>query len=616
MMTVNISLLFVLLLVLLGKYLPLVSLQTSDALLALVGVIATIPVVISAVSAAFRKRITVDLLASIALFVSMLKGEWVSVAFINLMITSARIFGEYTEGKARIAIRGLLKLRPEFVKVKMGKELMTKRLTEVRVGDVVIVESGERVPIDGIVIEGEGTIDQSSLTGESLPIEKHEKDMLLSSTLAISGSFLVRTERIGKDTTFEKIVALVEGAQMGKAGIQTIADSFASWYILITILGASAVYLFSGDTNLVLTVLLVTCADDIAVAVPLAFWAAIAYAAKRGVIIKGGNYLEGLTKVTTLLVDKTGTLTTGKITVHDVIAYGSHTKQTILKYAAFAGSISNHPISKAIVAYALLQKIHSETPEKFDEHPGKGIMTMMEGKHIAIGNRKLMEDEHIVISYEQLQEFNKLSYQGYTVIFVGYGGKCEGLIVLADAIRPGIRHVIQRLKQMGIREVIMLTGDNDAVANRVMTETGVTEYHANLLPEEKVAFVASHLGIHHKLAMVGDGVNDAAALARSDIGIAMGAIGSDAAIESADIALMHDDFGKLPEVVVIGRHTMDIVSQNFIIWGIVNCVGLLLAFTRTIGPAEAAAFNFITDFFPLANSMRLFRRQHFDRVIG
>lgn len=578
--------------------------------------VSTIPVVISAVRAVVRKKITVDLLASIALFVSMLKSEWVSVAFINLMITSARIFGDYTEGKARSAIHSLLKLRPEFVKVKSGKDLVTKKIAEIHVGDIVLVESGGRVPVDGTVIEGEGTIDQSSLTGESLPQEKHEGDTLLSSTLAVSGSFLVRVERVGKDTTFEKIVALVEDARSGKAGIQTVADTFSSWYIILTFVGALLIFAYSRDIDLVLTVLLVTCADDIAIAVPMAFWAAIAYAAKRGVIIKGGNYLEGLTKTTMLFVDKTGTLTTGKISVHDVVAFEQYSKKTILTYAAYADMISSHPISKAIVSYALMQKIHSKAPETFDEHPGKGVMTTVDGKRIAVGNNMLMEEEGVIVSEEQHCEFTKLSNQGFTVVFVGINKKCEGFIILSDTIRHGIRTVMQHLKQLGMQEIVMLTGDNDMVAKRVMEETDVTEYHAHMLPEDKVAFVKAHLGKTHKVAMIGDGVNDAAALVAADIGIAMGVVGSDAAIESADIALMHDDIRKLPETVLVGRHTLAVARQNFIIWGVVNSIGLYLAFTHRINPAEAAAFNFVTDFFPLINSMRLFRRQHFDRVIA
>lgn len=614
-MKLNISIISILLILLVLQYGHIVPSATIQPFFLVVGIFATIPVIINAGKSIFKKKISVDLLASIALVVSMMKGEWASVAFINLMITSARIFGDYTEGKAKSAIKSLLKLRPEHVLVKQGGTLIKKHVSSVVVGDIVVVEAGERMPIDGVVIQGEGSINQSSLTGESIPIEKHVGDMVLSSTLVESGSYLVRTEKVGKDTTFEKIIALVEEAQLGKGSIQTLANTFASWYIVITVLVSVSLYFISRDTDLVLSVLLVTCADDIAIAVPMAFFAAIAYAAKRGIIIKGGNYLEGLTRITTLVVDKTGTLTSGHIAVHSVHSW-KYSEEQVAMRAAEAASMSHHPISKAIVAYAKEKHISIQTPETFDEHPGKGVMAVARHQHIVLGNIKLLTEEHVNISYDQMQQYNKKSSEGYSVLFVGVDGACIGYITLTDEIRPGIRKTIEMIKQLGVRHIVMLTGDNEKVAHQVMEQTGVTECHANLLPEDKVAFIKSHKGGRHLIAMVGDGVNDAAALAIADIGIAMGTIGTDAAIESSDIALMHDDLAKIPEAIAIGKHVIKISRQNFAIWAIVNSIGLYLVFARVIGPAEAAAFNFVTDFFPLLNSMRLFRRQSFDRVIG
>ena len=615
-MKLNISIIVFLLLLLIIEYSRVFPASTLNPFFLVAGILTTIPVVVNAVRALLHKQISVDLLASIALVVSMIKGEWVSVGFINLMITSARIFGEYTDGKAKTAIKSLLKLRPEQVRVKIGEQLITKQIVEIQIGDIVVVELGERVPIDGSVIQGEGSIDQSSLTGESLPVEKKVGDSMLSSTLVVSGSFLILTEHIGKDTTFEKIIALVEQAQLKKGSIQTVANTFASWYIVITFVASITLYIITRNTDLVLSVLLVTCADDIAIAVPMAFFAAIAYAAKRGIIIKGGNYLEGLTRVTTLVVDKTGTLTKGNIRVHSISGQNGFTEERVLELAVIAASMSQHPISKAVVRYANEKHTTVPTAEHFDEHPGKGVMAVFQNQHIVLGNLKLLEEEKVSISDDQLEQYSKKSSDGFSVLFVGLDSVCIGYIALADEIRPEIVHVVDSLKNLGIRDIVMLTGDNDQVASRVMKETGITEYHANLLPEEKVSYIQSHKDGKQYIAMVGDGVNDAAALAVSDIGIAMGSIGSDAAIESADIALMHDNLVKIPEAIMIGRHVMKIARQNFVIWGIVNTIGLILVFSHIIGPSGAAAYNFITDFFPLLNSMRLFRRQHFDRVIG
>lgn len=615
-MVINLILLVSLLAILVADYVHIVPTQTIQPLLVVFGVLSTIPVIVSAVKALYKRKISVDLLASIALFVSMIQGEWVSVTFINLMITSARIFGLYTEGKAQKAIQSLLKLRPEHVNIKVGNELVHTHISNVKLGDVIVVETGQRIAVDGTIIEGQGTVDQSTLTGESMPIDKHEGDSALSATLVVSGTLLIKTEKIGKDTTFEKIVSLVGNAQAGKAGIQTLADRFASWYIFFTISGAALLYMYTRDTNLVLSVLLVTCADDIAVAIPMAFWAAIAYAAKRGIIIKGGHYLEGMARVSVMLTDKTGTLTKGHIFVQEVLSFSNHSSKQVMECAVSAASISDHPLSKAIMAH--IQKHHTAViiPDTFREYPGKGIVVYVKNKHIILGNNKLMADNSISFSYEIEQITNKKNVQGYTVVYVGYEKECIGCIVLADELRPNVAETIQQLKRLGVNEIVMLTGDNERVARHVMEETGITAYHANLLPEEKVAFVVRHRNKRYKIAYVGDGVNDAAALAAADIGIAMGAIGSDAAIESADIALMHDDIKKIPSCIMIGRHVMRVVIQNFYIWGIVNAVGLLLVFMKVLGPAEAAAFNFITDFIPLANSMRLFRRQSFDRVIG
>jgi len=615
-MIINLILLVCLIVVLVAHNLSLVPSQLIQSIFILLGILSTIPVGISAVKALYKKKISVDLLASIALFVSMTQGEWISVTFINLMITSARIFGLYTEGKAERAIKSLLKLRPEYVNVKVGNTLARTHIQDVKIGDRVVVESGERIAVDGTIIEGQGSIDESTLTGESMPIDKHEGDVALSATLVVSGTYLIKTEKIGKDTTFEKIVSLVGNAQAGKAGIQTIADTFASWYIVCTVIGAAVTYVFTKDTNLVLAILLVTCADDIAVAVPMAFWAAIAYAAKRGIIIKGGHYLEGMARVSILLTDKTGTLTKGRIAVSDILSFGRHSTKQVLDCAVSAASISSHPLSKAIMNH--VKKRHAEVliPDVFREYPGKGIVVSVKHKHIVLGNHKLLADNAISFSYEIEQMTNKKNAQGFTVVYVGYEHVCIGCIILVDELRNNISGAVKELKQLGVHEIIMLTGDNERVARHVMDETGITAYHANLLPEEKVDFVKKHRHTKYKIAYVGDGVNDAAALAAADIGIAMGAIGSDTAIESADIVLMRDDMHKIPMCILIGRYVMQIVRQNFYIWGIVNTIGLILVFAKIIGPAEAAAFNFFTDFFPLVNSIRLFRRQSFDRVIG
>ncbi len=610
----NIVLLIFLIIALGFNYVPGISPALKTSVLVAVGLIATVFVVISAVKAILKRKITVDLLASIALLASFLNQEWVSVVFINLMITSARIFGDYTEGVATSAIKSLLKLRPEKVKVKRGQEIVEVHLGQVDVGDIIVIETGDRVPVDGVIKEGEAGIDQSSLTGESIPVAKRVGDKVFSSTLNVSGSLLVEAVKVGKDTSFEKIIHLIEEAQKNKIEIETLGQKFASWYVVISFIGAGLIYYFSRDLSLVLAVLLVVCADDIAIAVPMAFWSAVGYAAHRGMIIKGADMLEGLTKVKTLVVDKTGTLTTGKIKITGVVAFGKTPSNQILTLIAEAESISEHPIARAITQFARDSGVKITAPEKFEEFPGRGVMVDKGGKKIIAGRISFIREKEVVIPAADLRVIKSYLDRGLNTTAVAVDGKMLGFVTFEDALRPKVKETLENIRKFGITTVYMLTGDNEYVAKKVAHDAGITDYKANLLPEEKLNFIKEHLNTANKVAMVGDGVNDAASLAQADIGIAMGAIGSDAAIESADIALMNDDFSKISELASLARYTKNIALQDFAIWGVVNAIGLVLVFARILGPSGAASFNFITDFFPLVNSLRILRYRLFPKL--
>lgn len=599
--------LFVILFFLLfSHYLKLIPGKTDETALILVSIVATIPVLISAARALKNKKISVDLLASIALVASLLTKEWASATFINLMLTSARIFSEYTENRARRAIQGLLKMRPQKIKVKRGNSILEVPVDEIKIGELVVIESGERIPVDGVVMEGAASIDQSSLTGESIPIAKSKGDDVFSSTLNVSGSLIVKAVKIGKDTTLEKIINLVEESQKGKPEIKTRADTFATWYIIIMVLGSGIVYLFSQDIYLLLALLLVACADDIAVAVPMAFLSAIGYAARRGVIVKGGHFLEGLSDVKTIIVDKTGTITKGKLKVQGIKVFSGYKEKDLLRFAAMTEFLSEHPVAKAVMEYVKVKKTKFAKPKKFEELPGRGTFATYRNKKILSGNLNFFKESGVKISKMALKELNKSQDDGFNVTLIGCDKNLVGFIASADEIRPKAKETINKLKKLGIEKWVMLTGDNERVAERVAREVDIPNFHANLLPEDKLKYIKRYLNPQYKTAMIGDGVNDAAALALADIGIAMGAIGSDAAIEAADIALMKDDIGEIPEMVEVSRYTLKVANQDFWIWGIVNVIGLILVFGKFIGPQGAAAYNFVTDFFPLLNSLRLF----------
>ena len=604
-------LLFVLAAVLASHYANIIPASVGDAVLGVLAGIATFPVLMSAIAALREKRITVDLLASVALLVSLLNREWASAAFIGLMLASARIFDTYTENRASNAIKSLMKLRPETVRIRRGEKTTEEPIASVRTGDLIVIGVGERIPIDGIVIEGEGQVDQSSLTGESLPMDRIVGDTMLSSTLAVSGSFVIRADKVGKDTAFEKIIRLVEESQDRKAGIQTAADRFAAWYISLSFIGTALLYAVTRDLDLVLSVLLVTCADDIAVALPMAFLVAIGNAAKRGIIVKGGSFLEGLTHVRTVVVDKTGTLTRGKLRLATVTVFDGRSERELVMLAAGSSSVSTHPVAKAVIRYASQENITFEQVSEPEELSGKGTHAVFMGKKIVCGKIPFLEEEGVYLSAADRERITDIAQDGAgSVLPVAYDGHLIGAILFEDEIRPEAKESIARLRELGVENIVMLTGDNEKVARRVAQLVGITSYHANLLPEDKLEHLKEYIARKEgKVAMVGDGVNDAASLTLADIGIAMGVIGSDVAIEAADVALMKDDFSKIPEAIGIGRDVAKIARQDFVIWGTVNVIGLALVFGRILGPETAAAYNFLTDFLPIANSMRLLRER-------
>lgn len=599
-MRLDFLLLFALITVLITRYLAPES-QTIETVLIAISVIALLPVLRSAWQSLLDRQIAVDLLASIALIASFAAHEWTSAAFINLMLTSARIFGTHTARNTDRAIESLLEMKPKTVRIRRDDHQEEIPIEQVVPGEIVIIGSGERIPVDGIIIEGSTLIDESSLTGESLPVPKTLNDQVFSSTLNTDGTIAIRAEKVGADTTLEKIIRLVKDSQNSKVGIRTTAQTFANWYIGLILIGSIGLYTVTQDHTLVLAFLLIACADDIAIAIPLAFSAAIGNAAREGIIIKGGQFLEGLARTKTVILDKTGTLTTGMLSVAEIIPNKGVSPQDILSLAAALESSSTHPIAKAIRIAAETQGLAQLKAENLHEISGKGVIATVDGHEILCGRAAFLTENNINLP-QNFENQQALSY-----LFVAQDRQHIGTILLADTLRPETTTVIRNLRASGIEHIIMLTGDNDTTARKIAQEASIEEFQANLLPENKLDYVRRSLNKKSKVVMVGDGVNDAASLMAADIGIAMGTIGSDTAIEAADIALMRDDLNKLPRAIALGRDVMRVSRQNFWIWGTVNVIGLILVFTRILNPAEAAAYNFIMDFVPIANSLRLFR---------
>jgi Cd2+/Zn2+-exporting ATPase len=590
-------------------YSKLVSSQIDLYFIATVAIVGTLPVVISAVRQILKKEISMDMLASIALIFSLISEEWVGASFIALMIAAARILQSVTESQAERNIKSLFKLRPKIAKIIKGNNVEEILIEKLKMGDTVVVDLGDRVPIDGKVISGTLSTDESSLTGESMPVDKKTGDKVFSSTIVVSGSGHILVEKVGQDTTLEKIISLLQSSGEFKPHFQTIGEKFGKIYLFGIFIVSFLALFITHDTKLVLSILLVICADDVAVAVPLAYLSATRRAARMGAVIKGSSYLEALGKVDTIVFDKTGTLTSGHMKVSEIKSFGQFSDKELLMYCGSLMEQSSHPISKTIYNYAKDQNVRLELVLNVIEIGGMGLTGKFEDKQILFGRKAFLKSRNVEINEEVSREITRLENEGKSNSFVVIDNKLVGIIALTDEVRHGAKEIINHIKKLGIKNVVMLTGDNEKAAAMVAKEIGIDQFHAGLLPEQKVAYIKKCIDAKKTVVMVGDGVNDAAAMRMATVGIAMGAIGYDTAIESADIVLMRDDISKIADIMKLARFTEKLSIQDFWIWGFSNILGLSLVFTGVIGPSGAAAYNFLTDFFPLGNSLRANKKQ-------
>lgn len=599
----NILLVIILVLALLLQFSKLINIPEN--LFETVAFIGLLPVAYSAILAIFKKELTIDLLAAIALIYALLAREWYSAAFINLMLSSARIFDLWTQQRTANVIQHLLKYRPEKVKVQFGNQISTIPLEKVAIGDLVIIEAGERIPVDGEVVSGQASINESTLTGESMLVDKKTGSKVFSSTLNESGSLIVKTTAVGKDSTLSKIISLVEDASRKKSKAERIASSFTQWYVLATLIGSVILFFFTRDLQLVLAVLLVVCADDIAVAVPLSFTLGIVQAAKKGVIIKGSSVLENLSKIKIFITDKTGTLTYGRPEISKMDFFNIPKKE-FLTDLGIAEANSTHPFSVAAMKYLKTNRIFPPAPDSFREVSGEGIKATYNNKTILAGKVEFLTHNKIQISQSQYGIIRDFETQGLSLVALGSSGKMLGLLGFEDKIRPNASSLVAQTKKLGVKKWLMLTGDHEKAALKVSEKVGIDQIHCSLKPEGKLRFLEE---LKHKenvtIAMIGDGVNDAASLALADVSFAMGAIGTDTAIEAADVALMHDNLERIPEAMLLGQKTNQIIKQIFGIWATTNLLGLILVFTGVLNPVGAATYNFVTDFFPILNALRV-----------
>jgi Zn2+/Cd2+-exporting ATPase len=503
----------------------------------------------------------INFLMSLAILGAIVIEEYVEAASLAFLFSLAELLEEFSFERARRSLRELIKLAPREARVRRnGKELLCP-IEEIAVGEVCIVKPGERIALDGQVLSGSSFVNQAPITGESVPVEKRPGDEVFAGTINYDGYLEITVTKRAKDTTLARIIHLVEEAEAQKAPSERFVDRFARYYtpgvVLVALLVATVPAIFFGAAfsewfSRALALLVIACPCALLISTPVSIISAITSAARHGVLIKGGVYLEELGQIQTIVFDKTGTLTTGQLTVTDIIPTDSISPTEVLRIAAALERKSQHPIAQAIVR-AYEERAAGEPlfdAQEFTSLTGQGVQAKLDGTLYRVGRLQLFNADGLA-----------LASQAKTVIGVGTPDRLLGLIALADSIRPQAHQTVQRLKDLGI-EVVMVTGDNEAAARAVAQHVGITHYHAGVFPDHKVHEIEHLRSEYGRVAMVGDGVNDAPALAAASVGIAMGAVGSDAALETAHVALMGDDLSKLPYLIELSRRTRRVIQQN------------------------------------------------------
>ncbi|AGB41171.1 copper/silver-translocating P-type ATPase,heavy metal-translocating P-type ATPase, Cd/Co/Hg/Pb/Zn-transporting [Halobacteroides halobius DSM 5150] len=575
-----------------------------NGVMILASIVAGYQVAINAFNTLKMGVLSINTLVTIAAGGALVIGEYWEAAAVTFLF----VFGSYLEArtmnKTRNAIKGLMELSPSTATVvRKGKEEEIPA-RDVIVGEKVIIRPGEKIPIDGQVITGESEVNQASITGESKPVAKKQGDEVYSGTINKGGYLEVEAEKVGQDTTFARIIQLVEEAQEEKAPTQELMEKFSQYYTPGIILLAIIAYLITWDIRLALTLLVIGCPGALVISTPISIVSGIGNAARNGVLIKGGEHLETAGDIDCVAFDKTGTLTQGQPEVTDIIAV-AETKKNLLATAASAELNSEHHLAQAILNEVKDQE-NLTKPNQFSVITGKGVQAQVNDQDILVGNRKLLAAEEIKIADDLVEQQESLEREGKTVVFVTKDKQILGLIAIADTPRAKATQTISKLKELGIKKVLMLTGDNQRIAATIAEQLGLDDYRADLLPEEKVTAI-KELQQEYTVAMVGDGINDAPALATADTGIAMGAAGTDAAIDTADITLMADKLTKLPFALGLSKATNRNIKQNVIF--AVGVVFALLAgvLGKEVFLASGMLIHELSVLLVIFNAMRLLR---------
>ncbi|MGI6247648.1 MAG: heavy metal translocating P-type ATPase [Pseudochelatococcus sp.] len=580
--------------------------EVRAALMIAAAFLAGSDIAVRAVQALRIRHLSIELLVTVAATGALVIGEYWEAAAVTFLFMLGAWLEARTMRQTRGALADLLKAAPEVATVIRDGRPVEVAAGAVRPGEIVLVKAGQRIPVDGEVTGGNAAVNDAPITGEPIPAEKAPGARVHAGTIAENGLLRIRATGIGADTTLARIIRRVEEAQEERAPSQRMIERFAQWYTPAIMLLALGTWLATRDIRLALTLLVVGCPGALVISTPVSIVAGIGRAARSGILIKGGQHLESAGRITALALDKTGTLTEGRPSLAEVVALGGHDGDEVLHWAAIAESGSDHPLGRPIVEAGRAAG-EIPAPDAVEEQAGMGIVARHAGREIAAGSRWLMDRLGIALDPEAGAALAGLLERGRTPVIVALDGRVAGILGLSDRPRPTARAAIARLREIGVTNIAMLTGNQKQAAQAVAAEVGIDDIHAGLLPEQKLELIRQFRAGGSHVAMIGDGINDAPALAAADTSIAMGAAGSDVAIETADIALMSDDLGKIPEAIAISRATLANMRQNLII-ALLTVAGLLAGvFSGHVHMAGGMLVHQLSVLVVIANGMRLLR---------
>ena len=576
-------------------------------------IISGIPILYGALTALFcEKTISSELLVSTAIVASVAIGEIFAAGEIAFIMAIGKILEDITVNRAKKGISQLIKLSPQ-----QGRKIIKENgkttekivpIEEIYKDDILRVLPGEMIPVDGKIIFGNSSVDQSIMTGESLPIDKTIGDEVFCGTVNCDGSIDIIATKIGEDSSLQKLIRMVKEAEENKAPMQRIVDKWAGWLVPAALIIAVAAYFITSDIIRAVTVLVVFCPCALALATPTSIMAAVGQAAKNGVLIKSGEALEKMGKVNCIAFDKTGTLTFGKLKISDIITTSSATENELLKLACSSEKRSEHPLGKAIVEHGKKQNVEFLEMEDFKMIPGKGIAAKIENNEIYCGNSRFLQEQGIILDENIESILENLRKQGKVSILVGKNRECIGIIALSDTIRPTAKEIVVKLKNMGSR-VVLLTGDHKQTADYFAEEVGIENVYSELLPAEKVTYIKKLEEDGNKVCMIGDGVNDAPALKTADVGVSMASMGTDIAVEASDIALMGDNIEKIPYLKKLSTATIKTIKFNITASMVINLAAIILSVMGLLNPITGALVHNVGSVLVVLNAALLYDRK-------